>query len=69
LFNTEKGVKSSLYKKRKQHFQHVYSDYNKRAALIKNFYKIEAENKATDAQEARDQDCDDYSLKIKDKEE
>ena len=49
LFNTEGGVRSSLYKKGKLYFQHVYSDYNRRAALIKNWYKTEAENKAADA--------------------
>jgi hypothetical protein len=62
LFDTEGGVRSSSYKKGKLHFQHVYSDYSRRAALIKNWYRTEAENKAADAQEARDQDRDGDSL-------
>ena len=49
LFDAEGGVRSSSYKKGKLHFQHVYSDYSRRAALIKNWYKTEAENKAADA--------------------
>ena len=49
LFDAEGGVRSSSYKKGKLHFQHVYSDYSRRAALIKNWYRTEAENKAADA--------------------
>ena len=46
LFDAEGGVSSSSYKKGKLHFQHVYSDYSRRAALVKNWNRIEAENKA-----------------------
>ena len=49
LFDTKGGVRSSSYKKGKLYFQYVYSDYSRRAALIKNWYKTEAENKAADA--------------------
>jgi hypothetical protein len=49
LFNTKGGVRSSLYKKGKLYFQYVYSDYSRRAALIKNWYRTEAENKAANA--------------------
>ena len=69
LFDAEGGARSSSYKKGKQHFQHVYSDYSRRAALIKNFHRIEAENKAADAQEARDRDCDDDSPEVEGEEE
>ena len=36
LFDVERGVSSSSYKKRKLYFQYVYSDYSRRAALVKN---------------------------------
>jgi hypothetical protein len=36
LFNAKGGVRSSLYKKGKLHFQYVYGDYSRKAALIKN---------------------------------
>jgi hypothetical protein len=44
LFAAEGGVNSSAYKKAKAHFQHVFSDYNKRAIGIKEYERREAEN-------------------------
>lgn len=45
LFNAKGRARSSSYKKRKLHFQHVYGDYSRRAALIKNCHRVKVENK------------------------
>jgi zinc finger BED domain-containing protein 1 (E3 SUMO-protein ligase ZBED1) len=44
LYATEGGVNSGPYKKAKAHFQHVFSDYYKRAVRIKEYERQEAEN-------------------------
>jgi len=49
LFDTKGGVRLSLYEKGKLHFQHIYNNYSRKAALIKNWYRTEAENKAANA--------------------
>ena len=69
LFDAEGGVSSSSYKKGKLYFQHVYSDYSRRAALVKNWNRIEAENKAANTQEAYDRDYDGDSLEVEGEED
>jgi hypothetical protein len=51
MFEAEGGVNSPWYKKGKLHFQNVYSDYSRRAALVRDWRRQEAENKAIDARE------------------
>ena len=69
LFKAEGGIDSASYKKGKAHFQRVYSDYSRRAALIKDWHRQEAENKAIDAQEARDRLRHTDSLEVEGKED
>jgi hypothetical protein len=45
LYTADGGVNSTAYKKAKAHFQHVFSDYNKRAVGIKEYERQEAENR------------------------
>ena len=53
MFDTEGGDDSPLYKKGKAHFEHVYSQYNRRAVSLVELERVRLENLAIDAREAR----------------
>jgi len=53
MFDAEGGVNSPLYKKGKAHFEHVYSQYNRRAVGLAELERVRLENLAIDAHEAR----------------
>lgn len=53
LYDAEGGVDSIQCKKAKAHFQHTFSDYNRRAIAIQEYDRGVAENAAIDAREAR----------------
>jgi hypothetical protein len=63
LFDAE-GVNSAWYKKGKVHFQRLCSDYNRRASLIKDWQRRDAENKSIDVQEARNRSRHSDSLQV-----
>jgi hypothetical protein len=42
-----------MYKKAKAHFQHVYSEYKRRAVGITEFNRQEAKNNTINAQESQ----------------
>jgi hypothetical protein len=48
-------VHSFSYSKAKAHFQRVFSNYSKRAVVIKEYYRQEAENTAIDPREEREE--------------
>ena len=53
IFNTKGGAESVAYKKGKAHFEHVYSQYNRRAVGLAELERIRLENIAIDVREAR----------------
>jgi hypothetical protein len=55
MFNIEGGINSPLYKKGKAHFEHVYSQYNRRAIRLAELEQIRLENAAINAQDNRSQ--------------
>jgi hypothetical protein len=54
LFEAQGGANSTEYKQGKEHFEHVFNDYNKRAVGIKEYERQQAENVAIDAREVRE---------------
>jgi hypothetical protein len=53
IYTADGGINAPMYKKSKAHFQHVYSEYKRRAVGITEFNRQEAENNAIDAQDSR----------------
>jgi hypothetical protein len=53
MFDAEGGVESLLYKKGKAHFEHVYSQYNRRAVGLAEHERVRLENLVIDAREAQ----------------
>jgi hypothetical protein len=53
MFEAEGGAESVAYKKGKAHFEHVYSQYNRRAIGLAELERIRLENIAIDVREAR----------------
>ena len=63
LFKADRGVNSVYYKKAKVYFEHVYSQYSRRAVGLKEFDRLQAANAAIDVRGSRS-----LSPKIEDRE-
>lgn len=55
LFEGQGGANSPQAKKAKAHFEHVFSDYKRRAVRIKEYERQQAENAVIEAREAREE--------------
>jgi hypothetical protein len=55
LYEAQGGANATAVKKAKSHFEHVFSDYNRRAIGIKEYERQQAENVAIDVREAREE--------------
>jgi hypothetical protein len=53
MFDAEGGIDAPLYKKGKAHFEHVYSQYNRRAIRLAELEQVRLESAAIDAQDSR----------------
>jgi hypothetical protein len=54
LFEAQGGANSTEYKQGKEHFEHVFNDYNKRAVGIKEYKRQQAKNVTIDAREVQE---------------
>ena len=49
MFNAEGSINAPLYKKGKAHFEHVYSQYNRRAVRLIELERVRLKSVAIDA--------------------
>jgi hypothetical protein len=55
LYKVQGGANAIAVKKAKSYFEHVFSDYNRRAIRIKEYERQQAENVTIDVREAREE--------------